>query len=551
MFETLTRQFGRWKRASIRVRFRVTGILIVALVTCFLGGCKPRHVAVTTYHYDNLRTGWNSHEEGLTPARVAGPNFGLLHSVALDDQVDTQPLLIPHVDITAGPAQGEHDVVYVATESNTIYAIDAQSGAILLNPNFGTPVSWPLGCNNNGPNVGIDGTPVIDGKDNAMYVIVYTMQGGTPAYYIHELNLSDLTDMIPPVLVSATYTLTDHSTFNFNATYQRQRPALVESQGNIYAGFGSFCDWGGNQSRGWILGWEKGSLAALPANHLNDSQATSPYPLFLSSIWMSGYGISADEPGNLYFVTGNSDYTPPPTATTYDGVTNIQESVVKMSPDLTKVLDLFTPSNVRDLDTGDTDYGSGGPLLLPVQSGSNPNLTAAAGKDGRMFVLDRDNLGGYTPGGPDKVVGLVNIGSCWCGQSYFSDGVGHVVSSGGSNVIVWKVQVSPSFQLVKEATSASIGGGQDPGFFTSISSDESHNPIIWAVSRPNNSKPATIFLFAFSALPASGSKTLATLYQGDAGTWPNLGGNANIVPVVANGKVYVASYKKLIIFGLN
>lgn len=550
MHEDLVQDHRR--RDSRRFRGSLLALLGATAVLFLLAGCGGHKEAVTTYHYDDLRTGWNSHEEKLTRAKVHSPKFGLLHTVALDDQVDTQPLVMPHEKITAGPDPGEHDVVYVATENDTVYAIDAHSGAILLSPNFGPPVSWPIGCKNNGPNVGINGTPVIDRDNNAMYVITYTLQGGNPAYFIHELDLSNLTDLVPPQPVTASYTLTDHSTFNFNATYQRQRPALVESHGNVYAGFGSFCDWGGNQSRGWILGWKKGTLTPLPANHLNDSQATSPYPLFLSSIWMSGYGISADAEGNLYFITGNSDFHPPPTPTTYDGKTNIQESVVKISPDLATIVDLFTPSNVRDLDTGDTDYGSGGPLLLPLQSGTLPHVAAAAGKDGRMFLLNRDNMGGFTPGGPDRVVGLVNIGGCWCGQSYFDhEGVGHVVSSGGSNVIVWRVETSPSFKLVQLATSAGIGSGQDPGFFTSISSDESHEGIIWAVSRPNNPSPATISLFAFESLPTGGGSTLATLFQGDAGTWPNTGGNSNLVPVVANGKVYVASYKQLSIFGLN
>lgn len=540
------------RKAAMLLR-RCAAVLVAATLFIVLAGCGGGHEAVTTYHYNNLRTGWNSHEEKLTHANVHSSKFGLLHSVALDDQVDTQPLVVPREKITAGPDPGRHDVVYVATENDTVYAIDAHTGAVLLSPNFGPPVTWPLGCNNNGPNVGIDGTPAIDREHNAMYMIAYTMQGGTPTYFIHELDLSNLTDLVPPQKVTASDTLTDHSIFNFNATYQRQRPALVESHGNVYAGFGSFCDWGGNQSRGWILGWKKGTLTPLAANHLNDGQATSPYPHFLSSIWMSGYGISADDEGNLFFITGNSDGPPPPPGpTTYDGKTNIQESVVKMAPDLTSVLDLFTPSDVRGLDIGDTDYGSGGPLLLPLQSGALPHIAAAAGKDGRMFVLNRDNMGGYTPGGPDKVVGLVNIGGCWCGQSYFRhDDVGYVVSSGGSNVIVWRADTSPSFNLVQVATSASIGGGQDPGFFTSISSDESHDQIIWAVSRPNNPSPAMISLFAFAALPSGGGSTLTTLFQGDAGTWPNTGGNADLVPVVANGRAYVASYKNLAIFGLN
>jgi hypothetical protein len=118
--------------------------------------------AVTTYHYDNKRTGWNQNESVLTPANVKAGTFGLLNKVKLDDQVDAQPLVVPGVQITAGKYQGTHDVVYVATEGNTVYAIDVQTRTVLLSPNFGAPVSYPLGCGNNGPNVGINSTPVID-----------------------------------------------------------------------------------------------------------------------------------------------------------------------------------------------------------------------------------------------------------------------------------------------------------------------------------------------------------------------------------------------------
>ena len=527
----------------MRFPFPKNAVVVAALaMTICVSGCRKQEHAVTTYHNDNLRTGWNHEEAELTYKKVHGPHFGLIQNVTLDDQVDTQPLVVPHVDIPTGPSPGIHDVVYVATEGNRVYAIDASSGEILLDPKFGNPVPTPLGCNNNGPNVGINGTPVINRETHTMYVIVYTLAGGTPVYHLHALELGSLTDKVPPVVVSASHKLTNGTMFNFNAKYQRQRPALLLSKGKVYAGFGSFCDFSANLSRGWLLGWEENTLTPLAANQLDDTQATSPDSFFLSSMWMSGYGPAADPEGNIYFVTGNSDYS----GTTYDGVTNIQESVVKVAPDLSKVLDIFTPSNQGALDAADEDFGSAGALLLPEQGGSTPHLVAAAGKDGRMFILDRNALGGYTPGGPDKVLTQVNIGGCWCGQSYFKD---KIVSSGGSNVILWRVHTTPSVSLTNEATSAGIGGSQDPGFFTSVSSDGDHHPIIWSVSRPDNPSPATISLFAFKGEPTG--STLDTLFQAPAGTWPNVNGNANLVPVVANGKVYVASYKQLSIFGLH
>ncbi len=503
--------------------------------------------AVTTYHYDNNRTGWNKSETVLTPANVGKTTFGLLQNVTLDDQVDAQPLVVPGVMITAGNSQGLHDVVYVATENNTVYAIDVHSGTVLLSPNLGIPVVRPLGCGNNGPNVGINSTPVIDLSSHTLYVIAYTQDSTGPAYRLHALDLGSLTDKVAPQLVTASHALADGSTFNFNAKYQRQRPGLLLANGSIYAGFGSFCDFNANLSRGWLLGWTAGSLAPFPSNQMNDLQVTDPDSFFLSSIWMSGYGPAADDAGNILFVTGNSDYS----GTTYDGVTNIQESVVKVSSTLTSVLDLFTPQNQAALDQGDTDFGSGGVLVLPDQAGSTQHLAVAAGKDGNMYFMNEDHLGGYSPN-TNNVLGTYSIGGCWCGQSYFvdpSDGLGRVVSSGGSSVGVWQVATSPQVTLTNLTNSPGLNNGQDPGFFTSISSNGTASPIIWAISRPTTSNNgAPISLYAFN--PESGGSVMTTLFQATAGGWPNMGGNANLVPVVANGLVFVASNKQLQIFGL-
>lgn len=497
---------------------------------------------VTTYHYDSLRTGWNSNEPLLTPGNVNAITFGMLHSVALDEQVDAQPLVVPNERITAGSHQGIHEVVYVATENNTIYAIDTATGLVLLTRNLGAAVKRPLNCGNNSNVVGIDSTPVIDLVANVMYVISYiAVPSGTttvPTYQIHELDLGNLTDKIPLVTVSASHLLTNGTTYHFNATVQRQRPGLLEANGNIYAAFGSFCDFKTNLTRGWVLGWRKGTLAALPSNKLTDTQTPPKSSYYLSSVWMSGYGIASDSTGDVYFVTGNSDKT----NNVWDGVTDIQESVVRLShADLNAIAGIFAPTDEFTLDQHDADYGSGGVLLVPPQPGSTPPLAAAVGKEGNLFLLDRNAMTGLGKG----IVAEVAVGACWCGQSYFNDGVGRIVTSGGSTVRLWTIQTSPSVKLI-QAASQGIVSGQDPGFFTSISSSGASNGIIWAVSRPKTNTSVT--LYALNAKP-SGS-TLPILFQAVAGAWPHTGGNANIVPVVANGRVYVASNQQLSIFGL-
>jgi hypothetical protein len=526
--------------ARIRAAFVLLSLLLANVL--LVAG----QIAVTTYHYDNNRTGWNSQEAKLTPANVSSSAFGLLTTVFLDDQVDAQPLVVPGILITAGKNQGKHDVVYVATDGNSVYAIDTHNGTVLLKKNFGKPVPSPLGCNNNGPNVGIHSTPVIDLESKTLYVIVYNNDSTGPTYRIHALDLGNLTDKVVPQVIAASHRLADGSELKFNATYQRQRPGLLLANGNIYAGFGSFCDFAPNLSRGWLLGWSAGSLTPLRANQLMDLQGSTFFDFFLSAIWMSGYGPATDDAGNVLFVTGNSS----PVGNSYDGVTNIQESVVKVSPDLITVLDLFTPSNEAWLDYTDGDFGSGGVLVLPDQPGPVPHLAVAAGKAGTMFLMNADDLGGFD-NKKNHVLGTYSVGPCWCGQSYFvdpRDGAARVVSSGGHSAKVWKLETSTRPALTLLTSSPAVPGGQNPGFFTTISSNGTANPIIWALSHPLSPIKTTVNLYAFN--PLSGGKTMQQLFKGTAGLWPSFFGNSNLVPVVANGEVFVASYMRLQIFGL-
>ena len=524
-----------------------TVLCLASMVALFCASAHAGPISVTTYHYDNLRTGWNQIETGLKPANVASAKFKLVASAVLDDQVDAQPLVLGSQAVNG---HGAREVVYVATESDTIYAIDANTGQILLQKNFGTPVpinELPGGCNNNGPNIGINSTPVIDTSSNTIYAVTDTFENNQAVYRIHALDPGTLSDKVTPVVVTASGKLSDGSTYNFNAYASRLRPALLFANGNVYAGFGSYCDVAADQSRGWILGWQAGTLTPLPNNELTNKLKTSTDDFFLTSIWMSGYGLAASVAGDIYFVTGNSDYS----GDSYDKVRNIAESVVQLSPDLSTVKSLFTPMGDlgwQNLDIWDADFGSGGAMLLPPQTGSDANILVAAGKVGVMYVLNADDLNNGRPNG-GRAFSTANVGACWCGPSYYkaSDGFGRVVTSGNNDVGIWKIVAGTKPRLVSKGSPGSVDGAQFPGFFTSVSSNGTlaGTAIVWAVGRPTDSNPANVSLYAFD--PTKGKQ----LFSSVAGSWPYTTGDSNIVPVVANGKVYVASNQSLAIFGLS
>ncbi len=515
--------------------------VVLAGVLLGAGASLAGPISVTTYHYDNYRTGWNQIEPILKPSVVKGAGFGMLASTKLDDQVDAQPLVLGSQKIEG--RKGAHEVVYVATESNTLYAIDGNSGKILLQRNFGNPVPFtalPGGCNNNGPNIGINSTPVIDPQTHTIYLVTDTYEANHPVYRVHAVDPKTLQDKVAPVVVSASGQLSDGSTYNFSAFASRLRAALLIANGNVYAGFASYCDIDADQSRGWVLGWQLDTLNPLPANQLNNKLAHTTNDFFLTSIWMSGYGLAASQAGDIYFITGNSDYS----GDSFNKVQNIAESVVQLSGDLTTVKGLFTPKGDlgwQNLDMWDADFGSGGAMLLPPQPGAQNNLLVAAGKVGVMYVLNADAV-------TNKAFSTADVGSCWCGPSYYqaADGSGRVVSSGNNTVGVWKVQTGgkkPKLALKRQP--GGVDGAQFPGFFTSVSSNGTlpHSAVIWAVGRPTDSGPARIKLYAFDP------ENDGTLFSAVAGSWPNTGGDANIVPVTANGKVYVASDQSLTIFG--
>ncbi len=501
-----------------------------------------------TYHYDTSRTGWNASETTLTPANVGSGQFGLLGQIALDQQVDAEPLVVS--GLTSPKHPSPVTVVYVATEADTIYAINAANGHVLGKRNFGPAVpktDLPGQCYNNSDEVGINSTPVIDPTTKRMYFIAYNYINGTAQFNLHAISLTTLRDVVPPVTVAANGTLDNGQGYAFNATYQRQRSALLLSGGNVYAGFSSWCDGSANLSHGWVLGWNAGTLSPLAASELVNQRASAPNNFFLSSVWMSGYGVSADANGSVYFTTGNSDSS----GQTYNPATNLEESVVKLSPDLSTVQGYFTPSGnsygYGQLDKADNDFGAGGVMLLPDQAGATPHLLVAAGKIGPLYLLNRDSLPGLD--NPANMSGTYDNPGCWCGPSYFvgGDNVPRVVTSAGNVAQMWAVSTSSGPSLTLQAQT-SLSTGQAGGFFTSISSNGTtpNTAIVWAVTRPTNTTNTYMTLVAMD--PAN---NLTPIFSANAGTWPFASqADSNTVPAVSGGRVYVASYESLAIFGL-
>ena len=553
-------------------RFSLVSFVLFSLLLCAaqaIAATTPPKGAVLTWHNDNFRTGWQQQESILTTSTIS--SLRISHQLVLLGQVDAQPLVIPSFI-------NGHDVVFVADESNWVYQIDAVTGAILRKVNLGRPVPQPPGCGS-GANVGISSTPVIDWTSQTLFVVAYVnanlaVNPVSPSYFIHALDLVTLKDKVPPLKVAASHTQTNGAVFAFDATYEKQRAGLLFANGKVYAAFTSFCDVAAvaHLSRGWLLGWSWNgtTLTALLANQLNDREPGSPsHELYMSSIWMSGAGPASDESGNVFFATGNSDGHTATTSTWTDTApcsgtatgtvptnvpcSNIQESIVELNGHLTGIGALFSPNaqygsfspNTLTMDQEDDDLGSGGVLLVPQRGISF--LAAIAGKDGRLFLLDR--RAGL------KFLQLHQTGlGCWCAPSYFTgpDGVGRIVASQGREFQTFKV---PETSLTPEGnTDSIINTGQDPGFFTTVSCNGSgafgnctNTPIIWAVSRPLTTSSNGVDLYAFSGVAVNGKYDPLLFGPTKVGSWPSIGANANIVPTVANGLVYVAAWRSLTI----
>ena len=524
------------------------------LLCMLLWGVRPARAQtnVLTYRNDNSRTGQNVEETNLTPANVNTSQFGKLFTQVVDGSIYAQPLYLANVTI---PGKGTHNVVYVVTQHDSVYAFDADgdagaNAAPLWTVSFlssgVTPVPIAdVSCPDIAtPEIGITSTPVIDANTETLYVVAMTKENGAYFYRLHALDVATGAEKLggPTTIqgsVPGNGTASSSGSLNFTPLLHLQRSGLLLANGVVDIEWASFCDLG--SYHGWVMAYDASTLQqlAIYTDTANGSQG---------GIWMGGAGAAADAAGNVFLVTGNGTFD-----TGSSSPTDFGDSVLKLvlGGGNISVSDYFTPYDQVTLSEGDQDLGSGGALLLPDQLGSHPHLLVTAGKEGRIRLLDRDNLGHFSNNGvsdPQIVQEIANeLGSVFATPAYWNN-----------NVYFWAVNDQlKAFALSNGLLSSSPISQSTvtygfPGATPSISSSGVSNGIVWSLQTdavgdgPNFSSGPAI-LRAHDATDVS-----IELYNSEQNSSRDQAGNAVkfTVPTVANSKVYVGAVGQLNVYGL-
>jgi len=531
------------------IKTQIARLLLTSLMMCLLLGAVVARagVSVLTYHNNNERTGQNTNETILTPANVASGNFGQIFNVPVDGYVYAQPLVVTNVTI---PGKGVHDVVYVATEHDSVYALDANSNTAplwqvsFINPAAGisSVSSTFLACDDLVPEIGITGTPVIDPASGTIYVVAKTMEisnGATTTFFrLHALDLTSGVEKFGgPVIIQASVPGTGSGTDGagnvpFLPRFQIQRAGLLLNHGIVYLGFASDCDY--TPAHGWLFGY--GAQSLMLSNVFN----TTPNDE-LGGIWAGGGGPACDTNGNIYCETGNG---------AFDAQTNndFGDSFLKLSPtNGLGVADYFAPSDQYYLNTADTVLGASGPVRLPDEvgyGGANRHLLIGAGKEGTMYLLNRDNMGHYNPTNDSQIVQELPFanGPDFGMPAYFN----HQIYYCGFDDYLKDYSIANA-QINTNPVSESLTYFAFPGSTPSVSANGTTNAIVWALQNDNYYDNGPALLHAYDATQLTNE-----LYNsGGAGTRDLPGGAVKFaVPTVANGKVYVGAEYALGVFGL-
>ena len=532
-------------------------IFPLLLITSTVLDSRVLAADILTSRGNLARTGLNQNETTLTPTNVSSSYFGLLYNNSVDGQVYAQPLYVTRQKIVTSTSQTRiADILYVATENDSLYAFDADSGvqywqtSLLLSGE--TPVSSnDVGCSSAiQPEIGITATPVIDrsaGPNGTIFVVAMSKNGTDLIYRLHAIDLSTGQDRLTPVIISASVKGTGPAT-TFDAKHELNRAGLLLLNHVIYGAWASFCD--SAPYAGWIIGYDENNFSSTVAVFNTDpngptNDPTDPLGGSGNGIWQAGNGPAVDANNNIYVETANGPFDSL-NQSGFPANADFGDSVLKLTAigGGLAVSDYFTPSNeVTDRNT-DRDLGSGGPMVLDIvdRSGITHHLLTAAGKDSNLYLLDRDNLGKFHASNQiyQELDGVLP-GGVWSSPAYFNGSIYHGGGpEGGSGPLV-QLQLdftNPDKPLLKStpASSTRTQFGY-PGATPTISSNRTTNGIVWAYER-NNSGQAILHAYD------------ATNLQTELFNSGSIGGAVKFaVPTVCNGKVFVGTSNSIAAFG--
>jgi len=500
---------------------------------------------VVTYKNDLARTGQNLTETVLTHANVSAAGFGLLRFLATDGKVDAQPLYLSGLTVQGAT----HNVVFVATENDSVYAFDADSGSTLWRASLlgsGETPSGPHGCDQVVPVIGITSTPVIDraaGAHGALYAVAMSNAGGDHQR-LHALDVATGAELFGgPREITAVYPAPGGGTRTFDPGQYEERAALLLSQGTIYTSWTSHCD--SAPYTGWIIAYGQTSLAQTAVLNVAPNASGSGFASAGPAIWMSGGGPAADTSGNVYLLTGNGAFETALDGNGFPSGGDYGNSFLKLatSGGALAVADYFTMSDEVGESAADLDLGSGGAMLLPDltdSSGTARHLMVGAGKDGNLYVVNRDSMGRFSPGGNNVWQELTGVlgGGIWSTPAWFN-GTLYYGPSGGSLLAF----TAAAARFPESASSRSSASFPYPGSAPAVSANGSANGILWA---HENASPAVLHAFDAGNL----AHELYNSSQAANGRDHFGAGNKFITPMIADGKVFVGAQTGVAVFGL-
>jgi hypothetical protein len=522
-----------------------------SFLACFFVLVFQAHaqVSVTTSRNNNNRDGQNLSETILTPDNVNAASFGKLFAHTLDGSVYAQPLYMPSVAI---PGLGTHNVVYVVTEHDSVYAFDADSNTgvnarplwyrsfTYADKGITTLSTTDVKCTNITPEIGITGTPVIDPVAGTIFLVARTKENGQFFQRLHALDITTGKDRPgSPKLIQAHVDGKGQDNVNgvisFDPLHDNQRAGLLLQNGNVYISWASHCDL--PPYHGWLIAYDETTLRQTGVWNSTPNGK-------LGGIWESGIGLASDSDSNVFLAIGNGSY---------DGKTggnDFGDSIVRLTAvggNRFHLADWFTPYNQLGLANADKDVGSGGVLLLPDQGEGAPHehLLIEVGKEGSIYLIDRDNMGHFSAKSNSQIVqdmensiaGMFSTPAWWNNNVYFG---------GAGDYLRQFTFDSTTEQLSAGAVSVSPTQFGWPGSSPSISANGASDAIVWALETDAFQSGSAI-LHAYDAMDIA-----TELYNtNQSGKRDNPGEAVKFtVPTIANGKVYVPAVKQLTAYGL-